>query len=266
MALFRLTAPTATPVPIVLSIPHCGTRFPAELKGHFRPALAETPDDTDWFVQKLYAFAPAMGISVIYANYSRWVIDLNRHPEDRPLYNDGRLITGLCPVTSFTGESLYVDNRTEVEPGEIKRRLESYYNPYHEQVRKKLFEMKQRFGKVILWECHSIRQFVETIYKGKIPDLILGDADQTTASPDIINTVKNIFAGSKYEFSHNHPFKGGHITRYFGKPADNQHALQLEMTKVNYMDDSETRYDESRAQKMQILLKKVFTKLIQQLT
>lgn len=266
MAIFRLVAPTASAVPILLSIPHCGTEFPEELRSHYRPELAEAPDDTDWFVQRLYDFAPSLGISMIYARYSRWVIDLNRDPADKPLYSDGRLITGLCPVTNFKGESLYVDGRTDVDPAEIKRRLESYYYPYHEQLKKKLFEMKQRFGKVLLWECHSIRQFVGTIYKDKIPDLILGDADGTTASKDIVDAAASVFTKGDYQFSHNHPFKGGFITRHFGKPEEHQHALQLEMTKVNYMDDAELRYDESRARSMQSLLKKVFTKLIRQLS
>lgn len=265
MPLFRLTAPTAPPVPILLSIPHCGTEFPEELKRHFKPELMKAPDDTDWFVQKLYDFAPAMGISVIYAHYSRWVIDLNRAPDDKPLYNDGRLITGLCPATTFKGELLYNDNRKTVEPAEVKRRLDAYYQPYHEQLRKKLFELKQRFGKVLLWECHSIRQHVETIHKGTIPDLVLGDADGTTASKEIINATEGILSRGKYKFSHNHPFKGGHITRHFGKPGEGTHALQLEMTKVNYMDDSETQFDETRARNMQTLLRKVFTKLIQHL-
>src|SRR3712207_430138 len=84
-------------VPIILSVPHSGTEFPEELKAQYRPEMIEQPDDTDWFVHDLYNFAPELGITVIHAKYSRWVIDLNRDPTSEPLYNDGRIITGLTP-------------------------------------------------------------------------------------------------------------------------------------------------------------------------
>jgi N-formylglutamate amidohydrolase len=128
-----------------------------------------------------------------------------------------------------------------------------------------LDELKEEFGQVLLWDCHSIRQVVKTIQDEKFPDLILGDADATSASPGLIETTLSIFEHSDYAIAHNHPFKGGYITRSFGKPADHQHALQLEMPKVNYMDDSETKYDEERAVKIRAELIKVFEALTGQL-
>jgi N-formylglutamate amidohydrolase len=116
-----------------------------------------------------------------------------------------------------------------------------------------------------LWDCHSIRQVVPTIQKEKFPDLILGDADGTSASPGLIETTLSILDHGAYSIKHNHPFKGGFITRHFGKPSENVHALQLEMTKVNYMDDSETSYHQERANKMRIILQNVFSRLTEQL-
>jgi len=116
-----------------------------------------------------------------------------------------------------------------------------------------------------LWDCHSIRQVVRTIQKEKFPDLILGDADGTSASPGLIETALGVLDHGRYSVNHNHPFKGGFITRYFGKPFENAHALQLEMTKVNYMDDNETSYHQERADKMRIVLQNVFSRLIEQL-
>lgn len=259
---FKLIQPATTQVPVLLSIPHCGTKFPEELKRQYKPELIAAPDDTDWFVHQLYDFAASMGITTIHSMYSRWVIDLNRDPESKPLYTDGRIITALCPATTFLGESLYIDERKEVDEAEMKRRVEIYYEPYHEQIRKKLFELKNRFGKVLLWECHSIRQFVPTVFPEKFPDLILGSNDEQSASKEIIDSVLADLKSSKYSVNHNSPFKGGYITRNFGKPSENQHALQLEMSKVNYMDDSETKYDKSRADKVREVLKKVFSTII----
>ena len=263
--LFRIIPPKSSEVPILLSVPHCGTAFPDEIAAQYKPDLVGSPDDTDWLVHDLYDFASDMGISIIPAHYSRWVIDLNRDPQSKPLYSDGRIITGLCPTTTFLGESIYRDGRKEVAPDEIKRRRELYFQPYHQKIQSLLNEVKNKHGKVVLWDCHSIRQHVPTIQKEKFPDLILGDVDGTSASPGLIETVLGVLDHSNYSVSHNHPFKGGYITRYFGRPSEHQHALQLEMTKINYMDDAEKNYDQSRAEIMRNLLKKVFAKLIDQL-
>jgi N-formylglutamate deformylase len=262
---YKIHPAQGTEVPILISVPHCGTDFPDELKDQYNPNLIASPDDTDWFVHQLYDLAPAMGMTLIAARYSRWVIDLNRDPQSKPLYTDGRIITSLCPTTTFLGEPLYRDERKEIDQAEVSRRLEKYYWPYQQQIEENIIRLKKKFGKVLLWDCHSIRQVVSTIQKEKFPDLILGDVDGTSASPGLIETTLGILDHGTYSVNHNHPFKGGFITRHFGKPSENVHALQLEMTKVNYMDDSETSYHQDRANKMRTLLQKVFDQLIEQL-
>jgi len=263
--MFTVKSPRANDVPIIVSVPHCGTLFPDEIKEEYHSHLIQSPDDTDWFVHQLYDFVSDMGITMIHADYSRWVIDLNRDPKSKPLYNDGRIITGLCPTTDFLGNPLYKDARKEVAPEEVERRLKLYYYPYHDKIASLLEERKKKFGKVLLWDCHSIREYVKTIQGDKFPDLILGDVDETSADKNIIDTTLSTLKNSSYTVNHNHPFKGGQITRYFGKPSAGIHALQLEMTKVNYLDNSETKYDPARANKMRELLKRVFEKLIDDL-
>lgn len=263
MECFKVIRPEGDPVPILLSIPHCGVEFPVELKSQYKQSLASSPDDTDWFVHQLYNFASTMGITMIHAVYSRWVIDLNRDPLSKPLYTDGRIITALCPTTTFFGEPIYNDERKVVDDHEVNRRVGHYYTPYHQKIQELLNEIKQKFGKVLLWDCHSIRQHVPTIHKEKFPDLILGDADGTSASPGLIETAISNLEKGGYSFSHNHPFKGGYITRHFGNPSENQHALQLEMTKVNYMDDEEKTYDKARAERMRGVLKNTLSDLIE---
>jgi N-formylglutamate deformylase len=252
-------------VPIIVSVPHCGTFFPAEVKDQFEPKLVGAPDDTDWFVHKLYEFAPSMGITLIHATVSRWVIDLNRDPENIPLYTDGRIITALCPTTNFLGHSLYKDERKSVLANEVESRLSKYYTPYHNALSGLLDDAKAKFGKVLLWDCHSIRHIVNTIQRHRFPDLNLGDNDGKSANTVLINAACETLSASRYSFSHNHPFKGGYITRHFGDPQNHVHALQLEMNKVNYMDDEELIYHPSRAAKMQELLKTTFDRLITQL-
>jgi N-formylglutamate deformylase len=142
MSPFKIISPANQRVPILLSVPHCGTAFPDELKDQYKSELIQAPDDTDWFVDQLYDFAPAMGISMIHAVYSRWVIDLNRDPKSKPLYTDGRIITALCPTTNFFGEPIYKDQRKEVDQTEVNRRLANYYQPYHNKIQALLDGLK----------------------------------------------------------------------------------------------------------------------------
>ena len=262
---FYIIEPTVKKVPFILSVPHCGTEFPTELKQDYVPNMMASPDDTDWFVQDLYNFANELGITIIYAKYSRWVIDLNRDPESKPLYNDGRIITGLTSTTDFFGKDIYISKNKIPTQEEVERRLSTYYWPYYRKIEELLEERIQEFGKVLLWDAHSIRRSVPTIRKEFFPDMILGNNDGKTAASNLIETTLQNLSKGPFEVSHNTPFKGGHITRYFGKPAKNVHALQLEMNKIMYMDDSETIFDEDRANKMRKILRNTFQQLIKQL-
>ena len=263
MEIFTITKSTAKTVPILISSPHSGTYFPPEIRSKFDPEMVEKQDDADWFIDKLYDFAPQLGITLITANYSRWVIDLNRNADSQPLYTDGRVITGLVPVTNFNGDPLYLSAIPDAS--EIAIRTSKYYQPYHLQIEKLLSEMKSKFGKALLIDAHSIRKQVPGIQAEPFPDLILGDNDETSANAKIIKVAYDSISSSNYNVAHNHPFKGGQITRSFGKPDQNVNALQLEMAKINYMDDSETRYDEVKANKMRDLLHNMFVNLIAEL-
>ena len=262
---YIIIEPKSKKVPFVLSVPHCGTDFPEELRGDYKPEMMANPDDTDWFVHELYNFASEMGITIIYAKYSRWVIDLNRDPESAPLYNDGRIITGLTTTTDFFGNDIYVSEDKIPNQQEVERRLTNYYWPYYTKLESLLKERVSEFGKVLLWDAHSIRKSVPTIRKEDFPDMILGNNDKTTADSNLISSALNNLRSGEFEVSHNTPFKGGHITRYFGKPENNVHALQLEMNKILYMNDEELKFDEDRANKVRIILKRAFKSLIETL-
>jgi N-formylglutamate deformylase len=263
---YFLIEPAGKRVPVILSSPHSGVDFPDELKTHFRPRLMAQPDDTDWFVHDLYNFAPALGITVIHARYSRWVIDLNRTPESVPLYTDGRIITELVPKTDFLGNEIYVDKKFLPDDAEIERRKANYYRPYYQKIESLLAERIAEFGRVLLWDAHSIRRFVPTIQEKPFPDLILGDNDEKSAEKEIIEITLDGLKRGKFGVNHNSPFKGGNITRHFGKPRTGVHALQLEMAKTNYMDDDELTFNESRADEVRKVLRPVFENLIEYLT
>ncbi len=246
---------------MVISIPHCGIEFPAELKDHYLPDKRDDLDDTDWFLQDLYNYAPNLGITVVYARYSRWVIDLNRDPESKPLYTDGRLITGLTTTTDFLGNAIYQPG-FEPDPKEINRRLEMYFWPYYRHLEMLLEELKSRFGSVLLWDAHSIRHEVKSIRPTPFPDMILGSNDEKSADKTLISIALEELK-KQYGVNHNDPFKGGHITRYFGKPGSGIHALQLERNKILYMDNSERQFNTERAERMRECERLMFAKMIE---
>ncbi|MGE0174139.1 MAG: N-formylglutamate amidohydrolase [Oligoflexales bacterium] len=249
--------------PIIVSVPHCGTAFPPELKDRFIESFTTYPEDTDWFVNKLYDFAPRMGITLISAKYSRYIIDLNRDPSGANLYQDGRKETVLVPSLSFSGKPLYKDAKPSAE--DVAERKKKYFDPYYERIASLLKEMQTQHKHVLLFDGHSIKRRVPSIRKEPFPDLILGDAQGKAASPDLTRTALECLRSSKYEVAHNAPFQGGFITRHFGRSAQNIHALQLEMSQEIYMDEERTSLTDSKASKLSSTLQTLLTALIKTL-
>ena len=259
---YKIVLPKNKKVGILLSIPHSGTNFPQELSTNYNKQLSAQPDDTDWYLEKLYDFAAELGITTIQALNSRWVIDLNRNPENTSLYDDGRIITALCPTTDFLGQQIYINKKAHPSKSEVQRRLETYYWPYHHKIDELIKSLKNEFNRVILWDAHSIRRKVETIQNDPFPDLILGNNDRKTADNELINKTLNQLKKSNLTVKDNHPFKGGYITRSKGDLTNNVHALQLEMAKDLYMKNNELDYDNQKADKIKLMLKDTFKTLI----
>ncbi len=252
-------------MPFLLSVPHCGIGFPAELKPEYVDEMITAPDDTDWFLDRLYDFASSLGVTMICPAYSRWVVDLNRDPQSAPLYDDGRIITALCPLTDFNGTAIYKDGRKTVSEKDVALRLQKYFRPYHAKIDVILDEYVEEFGIALFWDGHSIRRNVPTIQRDPFPDFILGDNDGKTAATRFTQTALNALNTMSYDVSHNSPFKGGYLTRTKGKPAVGIHALQLEMSKDLYMSENETVYSEDKAKPIKEHLEAVFEALIEEL-
>ncbi|MYM81778.1 N-formylglutamate deformylase [Duganella sp. FT50W] len=221
-------------IPLLVSMPHVGTDIPDEVLAAMTPAAVDR-QDTDWHLVRLYDFLAEMGASTLSARWSRYVIDLNRPPENTNLY-PGQDTTGLCPVDTFHREPLYLDGCTPDE-AEVRRRLQAYWKPYHEQLRAELDRLLALHGRVVLWDAHSIASHVPRFFEGKLPDLNFGTADGKSCAPGLTEAVVARVDGG-YTVAVNGRFKGGHITRFYGAPARGVHAIQLEMCQSTYMDEA----------------------------
>ena len=247
---------------LLVSMPHIGTEIPPSLHGAYQPrALAV--EDTDWHLERLYNFLPALGASVLTPRISRYVIDLNRPPDDAPMY-PGAANTELCPTHFFTGDDLYQAG-CEPDPGERVRRREVYWRPYHDALAAEVARIKALHGYVLLWDAHSIRSTIAWLFEGTLPALNIGTASGASAHPAIAQALDEV-CQSAGGVSHvlNGRFKGGYITRHYGDPAHHVHAVQLEMCQNLYMQEKlPFGYDEPLAQKIQPQLRRMVSAALQ---
>lgn len=232
--------------PLLVSMPHVATEIPPQLRERFVPRALQA-EDTDWHLPRLYDWLAPMGASILVPRFSRYVIDLNRPPDDAPLY-PGAAGTGLCPTRFFTGEPLYREG-CEPDAGEVARRRETYWQPYHDALAQELERIRARHGFALLWDAHSIRSRVAWLFEGELPALNVGTAGEGSADLKITRSVANAAARHPaYTCVVNGRFKGGYITRHYGRPARDIHAVQLEMAQRLYMaEEPPWAWDEERA-------------------
>lgn len=248
--------------PLLVNIPHAGLALSPGLAERLRPP-ARRLADTDWHVEKLYAFATAAGAGLMAATHSRYVVDLNRDPEGRALY-PGADNTELCPTGGFDGAPLYLDGQAPTA-AEIADRAARYWMPYHARLAAELETIRARHGHAILLDGHSIVSEAPRFFQGKLPDLNLGTNEGKSCAPDLAAAAYGVLSSaSGFTHIHNGRFKGGYITRQYGRPAENVHALQLEMAQSCYMDEIDLeRWDPQRAAPLAAVLRRLVETLLQ---
>ncbi|MEZ4221360.1 MAG: N-formylglutamate deformylase [Polyangiaceae bacterium] len=231
---FELTLGTR---PLLLSCPHDGTMLPAELAQRMTAEGRAVPD-TDFHVARLYDFARALGATVLVARLSRFVIDLNRDPEGHVLY-PGADNTGLCPTTTFDRGEVYLPGQSPSDD-EVRARQERYFAPYHQCLQEQLERLRARFPRVVLFDAHSIRSRVPRFFDGELPDLNLGTAGGQSAEAALADRVHATLEANEggYSVVRDGRFKGGYITRHYGRPEAGVSALQLELAQKNYMNEA----------------------------
>jgi N-formylglutamate deformylase len=221
--------------PLIVSMPHVGTFIPHSVGKALSDCAARRPD-TDWHLPRLYDFLGELDATVIAASYSRYVVDVNRPPDGANLY-PGQDTPRLCPVDTFHREPLY---RGAIEPGsgEIARRLERVWHPYHRRLRTEIDRIRAQHGVAILWDAHSIVSQVPRLFEGRLPDFNLGTGDGTACDPGLAASLAGALSGhGDFTAVLNGRFKGGYITRHYGRPHAGIHAIQLEMAEVVYMEE-----------------------------
>ena len=239
---------------LVISMPHVGTKVPEDVWADFTEA-GQGLADTDWHLDRLYGFADELGAGVLASVQSRYLIDLNRDPTGASLY-PGRSVTELCPTTTFDEAPIYRPGRAPDEQLTAAR-VERYWRPYHAKLRAEMDRVRTGHGHAVLFEAHSIRSVVPRFFEGVLPDFNLGTADGATAAPGLEDAAWQVLdRAADYSAVRNGRFKGGYLTRAFGRPEEGWHALQLEMAQACYMLEAPPwTYDEEKADRLRPVLR-----------
>jgi len=248
---------TVTPgaAPLVVSLPHTGTVLPPELESRLASSWLARKD-IDWWIDRLYGFAADLGATVVHTAISRTVIDVNRDPDGVSLY-PGQATTALCPTETFDGEPLYADGDA---PGarEVAERLRHYFAPYHAALGGQLTRLLAQHPRVVLYDCHAIRSQIPRLFSGELPQFNLGTSDGASCDGTLTQIVEHWCDRSGLSRVTNGRFKGGYITRHYGRPEAGVHAIQMELACRGYIDEPSavgpetwpTPYSDARAARL----------------
>lgn len=251
-------------LPILVSVPHAGTKIPPEIAERLTESARQLPD-TDWFVDRLYDLPILRDASLIVARTSRYVVDLNRPPSDESLY-PGQNTTGLCPLIQFDGTPLYQAG-AEPNSSEIASRIKNDWQPYHNQIQAELTRLRSEHPRVLIFDAHSIASQVPRLFPGVLPDFNFGTNHGTTCSPSFQQTIERFAREQLGEYSHviNGRFVGGYITRNYGEPSACVEGLQLELSQATHLDEASRTWDSALAVRLQSVLSRLFATLLEEL-
>ena len=216
--------------PIVLGLPHTGTDVPGDVAEKLNDT-GRLLADTDWHIDRLYdGILP--GATTVRATFHRYVIDANRDPEGVSLY-PGQNTTGLVPLTDFDGREIWDDPPDDTE---VAARRAAFHTPYHTALQAELDRVRDLHGVAILYDCHSIRSHIPFLFEGRLPDFNIGTNSGATCASSVERRVQDICTSTNdYTSTLNGRFKGGWTTRHYGRPAENLHAIQMELAQSTYL-------------------------------
>jgi len=244
---FVVSQPVLQTVPIVFVSPHSGTEYEAAFLRDSRLDMANLRRSEDMFVDELFAAAPLHGAPLLCATFPRAFCDANRekweldpamfHGALPPFVNTRslRVGAGLGTIARVvaSGEAIYRQKLTFAEAAE---RVERCWQPFHDTLRRLVDETRADFGACLLIDCHSMP--AQGVARPPGADIVLGDAHGTSCAPAAMRSLEQAFLAIGRIVRRNEPYAGGFITRHYGRPREGVHALQVEIARSLYMDET----------------------------
>ena len=244
---YRITLPAQQTASLVFASPHSGRDYPPNFLEAARLDALSLRRSEDCFVDELFAGATLAGAPLLAATFARAYCDPNREAWelDPAMFNDAlpawvnttsaRVGAGLGTLARVvaSGEAIY---RGKLAFEEARYRVHAYWEPYHTALQALLEATRNRFGAVLLIDCHSMP--AQSCGGRASPDFVLGDAHGMACSPRITRAAEALLTEMGYKVRRNDPYAGGYVTRHYGRPREHVHALQIEVARSLYMDEA----------------------------
>ena len=241
---FRLEPPIGKETPVIVEVPHASVHVPASFVGSLVDHVRSMGMDADLLVDELYEHAPAVGATLLVAQASRYVVDLNRAVTDV----DGESVQGERRVPRLahgliwrrTTQGAPVISRP-LSPEEFRQRLDALYKPYHAALQGLIASKMEKFGFAVILAAHSMPSQGPTLQGGPLQpraDVVPGTRGRSSASGVFIDAVEATARDAGYSVCHDDPYRGGFTTAHYGRPADRVHVVQVELSRRLYMDEA----------------------------
>jgi N-formylglutamate amidohydrolase len=246
---FEVARPLALKMPFVFNSPHSGRVYPRAFLAASRLDSLTLRRSEDAYVEELFGFVAEMGAPLLYAHFPRAYLDVNREPYelDPALFHDGlphyantqsvRVVGGLGTIARIVSESDEI-YREPLTVGAALERINRLYTPYHETLRTLLKEAEAEFGLAVLIDCHSMPSNPMADQGGGRPDFVLGDRYGASCNGELTRLATAQLKSMGYVVALNKPYAGGYITEHYGRPQQGRHALQVEINRALYMDET----------------------------
>jgi len=264
----ELTPPKTTPTPVLVEVPHSGLQVPPEVEPEIRANPLAVLRDSDIFVDQLYQHAPRYGATLVVSRVSRYVVDLNRGPDEVdmaavPKHPRARHIParGVVWRARTDGTPLL---RAPLTVEQFARRLKLYYEPYHRTLREAAAGLHARHGKVVILAAHSMPSTGRRTLGGREiqrADVVPGTRGRSTADGHIIDLIDSHFREAGLSVKHDDPYRGGWTTSTYGVPKRGQHAVQIELNRALYVDEQTSEVKKQEFARLQTVLEELVDKL-----
>lgn len=268
MSFVELTAPATTATPVLVEVPHSGLQVPPAVEHEIDATPLAVLRDSDIYVDQLYRRAPEHGATLLVSRVSRYVVDLNRGPEEVdsaavPRHPKARHIParGVVWRARTDGTPLL---RAPLTIDQFAQRIELYYEPYHQTLRQVAARMRKEHGHVAILAAHSMPSAGRRVFGGRQvrrADVVPGTRGRSTADGRIIDLVDAHFRGAGLSVKHDDPYRGGWTTSSYGAPKRGQHAVQIELNRALYVDERTSEIRKNDFAQLQTVLDQLVSKL-----
>jgi N-formylglutamate deformylase len=268
LSFVELTHPNAAPSPVLVEVPHSGLQVPPEVESEIDGTPSAMLRDSDIYVDQLYQRAPEHGATLLVSRVSRYVVDLNRGPDEVdsaavPKHPHGRHIParGVVWRARTDGTPLL---RKPLTVAQFARRIEQFYDPYHQTLRDVAAQMREQHGQVIIVAAHSMPSTGRRTMGGREvrrADIVPGTRGRSTADGRIIDLIDSHFRDAGLSVKHDEPYRGGWTTSSYGAPKRGQHAVQIELNRALYVDEQTSEIKTTDFAQLQTVLDQLVGKL-----